>query len=148
MEKLDDSMYVSTYSCLQLIQHLRDYVIHMLPKSTIPPTIPCLYRLSIRLSSHVGSVPSSLRPYTTPHPTVAMIRKGEVNVDAMMLYSDEAKNLLGGLTDKQMETKLIKAIASTNEAFVTSDISLHFSLVRAQQVQLPVITSKLPRETI
>ncbi|CAM9947341.1 unnamed protein product, partial [Sphacelaria rigidula] len=54
-------------------------------------------------------------------------------VDVMMLYSDLAKSQLGGISDEQMTTIITDAIASTNEAFVNSDLDVHYRLVHVGQ---------------
>ena len=50
-------------------------------------------------------------------------------IDLMILYTEGAKESLGGISDAQMETALAAAITSTNEAMTNSDIDLEISVV-------------------
>ncbi|CAN0145382.1 unnamed protein product [Ascophyllum nodosum] len=50
-------------------------------------------------------------------------------VDVMYLYTEGGKDVLGGISDAQMQTTLAAAIASANEAMTNSDIDLTLSLV-------------------
>ena len=47
----------------------------------------------------------------------------------MMLYTDDVKTMLGGVTDAQLESTFAAAIASSTEALTNSDIDAEFRLV-------------------
>lgn len=42
----------------------------------------------------------------------------------MLLYSEEAKLLLGGITDAQMQTTIVESLVWTNNAFVNSEVDV------------------------
>ena len=46
-----------------------------------------------------------------------------------MLYTDDVKTMLGGVTDAQLESTFAAAIASSTEALTNSDIDAEFRLV-------------------
>ena len=60
---------------------------------------------------------------------------GSPKVDVMYLYTEGGKDVLGGISDAQMQTTLAAAIASANEAMTNSDIDLTLSLVYTGSVR-------------
>ena len=54
----------------------------------------------------------------------------------MYLYTQGGKDLLGCISDAQMQTTLATALATSNDAMDNSDIDLTFSLVYVGQVRL------------
>ena len=57
-------------------------------------------------------------------------------IDVMYLYTQGGKDLLGGISDAQMQTTLATALTTSNDATTNSDIDLTFSLVYVGQVRL------------
>lgn len=67
-----------------------------------------------------------------PHPQRSNVRK----IDAMYLYTDGGKEVLGDISDTQMQTTIAAALATTNEAMTNSDIDLEISPVYIGLVSL------------
>ena len=65
-----------------------------------------------------------------------MTREPHTQIDVLMLYSEMAQEMLGDISDEQMITVITDAIASTNEAFVNSDIDVHYRLVHVAKVRV------------
>ena len=57
-------------------------------------------------------------------------------IDVMMLYTDDVKPMLGGVTDAQLESMFAAEIASTTEALTNSDIDAEFRLVFVGPVRI------------
>ncbi|CAN0357794.1 unnamed protein product, partial [Ascophyllum nodosum] len=55
-------------------------------------------------------------------------------IDVMYLYTQGGKDLLGGISDAQMQTTLATALTTSNDATTNSDIDLTFSLVYVGQL--------------
>lgn len=60
-----------------------------------------------------------------------------------MLYSEMALEQLGDISDEQMTTIITEAIASTNEAFINSDIDVHYRLVHVAKVWMKPFEGRL-----
>ena len=59
-------------------------------------------------------------------------------IDVMYLYTQGGKDLLGGISDAQMQTTLATALTTSNDATTNSGIDLTLSLVYVGQVR-PVL---------
>ncbi|CAM9926139.1 unnamed protein product [Ascophyllum nodosum] len=60
-------------------------------------------------------------------------------VDVMMLHTVDARDLLGGVSDSQMETILSAAFSSSQEAMANSNIGLSLRLVHVQPIELGLV---------
>ena len=56
-------------------------------------------------------------------------------IDVMYLYTEGGKDVLGGISDTQMQTTLATALATANEAMNNSDIGLSLSLTHVGLVR-------------
>lgn len=56
----------------------------------------------------------------------------------MYLYTEGGKNVLGGISDTQMQSTLATGLATANEAMTNSGIGLVLSLVHVGLVRLPI----------
>ena len=54
----------------------------------------------------------------------------------MMLHTVDARDLLGGVSDSQMETILSAAFSSSQEAMANSNIGLSLRLVHVQPIEV------------
>lgn len=54
----------------------------------------------------------------------------------MMLYTDDVKAMLGGISDAQLESTFAAAIASSTEALINSDIDAAFRIVFVGSVRI------------
>lgn len=57
----------------------------------------------------------------------------------MYLYTEGAKDVLGGISDTQMQSTLATGLATANEAMTNSGIDLVLSLVHVGLVRLPIL---------
>lgn len=53
----------------------------------------------------------------------------------MILYSEEAMISLGGISHAQMQTTIVESLASTNAAFVNSELALTMNAVHIGEVR-------------
>ncbi|CAM9617644.1 unnamed protein product, partial [Laminaria digitata] len=59
----------------------------------------------------------------------------DCQIDIMMLYSDEARTLLGGISTEQMETTIAESLVRTNAAFLNSELALSVNVVYIGEVR-------------
>lgn len=52
-----------------------------------------------------------------------------VQVDVMVLYTEQSQQVLGSVSHTQMITYILESIIVTNQAFVNSQASVRFNLV-------------------
>ena len=57
-------------------------------------------------------------------------------VDVMLLYTEDARDRLGGVSDSQMETIISVAFSSSKEAMKNSNIDLSLRLVHVQLIEV------------
>lgn len=104
------------------------------------PLIALTLDIAILKLSHTHTL--SLRHHSrAPHHP---LRKMEHQIDVTMIFSELTREELGGISDEQMATIFTDAVASTNEAFVNSDIDLHFRLVHVGQVGILKAMESVP----
>lgn len=59
-----------------------------------------------------------------------------MQIDVMVLYTEQTQAVLGGVTDIQMITYILESIIVTNQAFLNSEASVRFNLVSVGQVSV------------
>lgn len=59
-----------------------------------------------------------------------------MQIDVMVLYTEQTQAVLGGVTDIQMITYILESIIVTNQAFLNSEASVRFNLVSVGPVSV------------
>ena len=93
-----------------------------------PPTLPTSNEQDASLTNAgLASPPPPVNTASSDNPPPPPPRARQI--DVMVLYTEAARAVLGGVTHQQMITTIVESLVWTNQAFINSEVAVRFKAV-------------------